>query len=73
MSKLKICFDRNKLSLNFNKTKILFGNCGVNIQEQVQIDGAQIERVHANKFLVVREMRKSVGNHTSNKYNLNII
>lgn len=54
MSKLKICLDRNRLSLNFNKTKILlFGNCGVNIQEQIQIDGAQIEKVHANKFLGV--------------------
>ncbi len=54
MSKLKVWFDRNKLSLNLNKTKMmLFGNYRINIQVQIQVDGMQIERVNENKFLGV--------------------
>lgn len=53
MNKLKIWFDRNKL-LNLNKTTImLFGNCNMNIQVNIQIDGVIIARVHENKFLGV--------------------
>jgi len=47
MNKLKIWFDRNKLSLNLNKTKIIsFGNCNMNIQPNIQIYGVIIDRVH---------------------------
>ncbi len=54
LSKLKVWFDRNKLSLNLNKTKMmLFGNYRINIQVQIQVDGVQIERVNENKFLGV--------------------
>lgn len=39
INKVKIWFDRNKLSLNLNKTKImLFGNYKMNIQVNIQID-----------------------------------
>uniref|UniRef100_A0A3Q3LLQ2 Reverse transcriptase domain-containing protein n=1 Tax=Labrus bergylta TaxID=56723 RepID=A0A3Q3LLQ2_9LABR len=54
MSKLKRWFDNNKLSLNLSKTKImLFGNCNLNNDVNVKIDGVNIERVYVNKFLGV--------------------
>ncbi len=54
LSKIKIWFDKNKLSLNLNKTKImLFGNCKTHNQLQLQIYGVNIERVNENKFLGV--------------------
>ena len=54
LSKIKKWLDKNKLSLNLNKTKImLFGNCKIHNQIQVQIDGVNIERVNENKFLGV--------------------
>ena len=47
MSKLKKWFDNNKLSLNLSKTKImLFGNCNLNNDVNVKIDGVDIERVY---------------------------
>lgn len=52
INKLKIWFDRNKLSLNLIKTKImLYGNCRISEQIQIQVDGVQIERGHERKFL----------------------
>lgn len=52
--KIKKWFDKNKLSLNLSKTKImLFGKNKTNTQIQVQIDGIIIERVFDNKFLGV--------------------
>uniref|UniRef100_A0A3Q3EDH9 Reverse transcriptase domain-containing protein n=1 Tax=Labrus bergylta TaxID=56723 RepID=A0A3Q3EDH9_9LABR len=53
MSKLKRWFDNNKLSLNLSKTKIMFGNCKLNNDVNVKIDGVNIERVYVNKFLGV--------------------
>ncbi len=54
MVKLKLWFDVNKLSLNMNKTKLmLFGNCEINTQVQIIIDGVNIERVYEIKFLGV--------------------
>ena len=54
MSKLKKWFDNNKLSLNLSKTKImLFGNCNLNNDVNVKIDGVDIERVYVYKFLGV--------------------
>lgn len=54
MEKLKRWFDRNKLSLNLDKTKsMLFGNYNTNIQVEVIIDNIVIERVYENKFLGV--------------------
>lgn len=54
MCKMKMWFDRNKLSINLSKTKfILFSNCNKNTQVQIQIDGVGIERVNENKFLGV--------------------
>ena len=47
MSKLKKLFDNDKLSLNLSKTKImLFGNCNLNNDVNVKIDGVDIERVY---------------------------
>ena len=52
MNKLKLWFDRNKLSLNVKKTKImLFGNSRTDTQIKVKIDGVEIERVKEIKFL----------------------
>ncbi len=52
--KFKLWFDRNKLSLNLNKTRImLFGNCRSNTQIQIRLDGVDIERVNEIKFLGV--------------------
>ncbi len=52
MGKLEVWFDKNKLSLNWSKIKIiLFGNCRINTQINIQIDGITIERVTENKFL----------------------
>ncbi len=52
LNKLKTWFDRNKLSLNLNKTKImLFGNCEINTEVKVSTDNVNIERVYENKFL----------------------
>lgn len=52
ISKLKIWFNSNKLSLNLNKSKvILFGNNKINTQINIQIDGVIIERVKEIKFL----------------------
>ena len=54
MCKMKMWFDRNKLSLNLSKTKfMLFGNCNKNTQVHLQIDGVNVERVYENKFLGV--------------------
>ena len=51
---LKIGFDKNKISLNLSKTKImLFGKYKTNTQIQEQIDGFIIERIFENKFLGV--------------------
>ena len=53
ISRLKKWFDRNKLSLNLNKTKIMiFGNCKKSENIEVQIEGVNLERVYENKFLV---------------------
>lgn len=52
--KFKLWFDRKKLSLNLNKTKIiLFGKCSSNTQIQIQFNGVDIERVSEIKFLGV--------------------
>jgi hypothetical protein len=77
INKLKIWFDSNKLSLNLNKTKImLFGNCNMNIQVNIQIDGVIIDRVHENKFLGViiddRISWKSHINHVQSKLSRSI-
>lgn len=54
MNKLKIWFDSNRLSLNLGKTKImLFGNCRMNTQLKINVEGVEIERVHEIKFLGV--------------------
>lgn len=54
ISKLKLWFDVNKLSLNLSKTKLmLFGNRKVDTQVQMTIDDVNIERVYENKFLGV--------------------
>ncbi len=54
MGKLKGWFDRNKLSLNLSKTKIvLFGNYKINAQVHIQVDGVDTERVSESKFLGV--------------------
>lgn len=54
MSKLKVWFDYNKLSLNLSKTKfMLFGKCKRDIGIQISIDGVGIERVSEIKFLGV--------------------
>ena len=45
MNKIKLWFDKNKLSLNLTKTKtMLFGNNRSEEQVQLIIDGVQIER-----------------------------
>ena len=50
--KLKKWFNLNKLSLNVNKTKlILFGENTEDTQINIQLDGANIERVQEIKFL----------------------
>ena len=54
MNKLKLWFDRNRLSLNVKKTKfMLFDNSKTNTQIKVKIDGVEIERVEEIKFLGV--------------------
>ena len=54
MGKLKSWFDKNKLSLNLSKTKVmLFSNSRINIDFNINIDGISIERVNENKFLGV--------------------
>ena len=54
MNKLKQWFDRNKLSLNLNKTKIMFfGNRKIDTQENEMIANMGIERVNQIKFLGV--------------------
>ena len=54
LHKLKQWFDRNKLSLNLSKTKImLFSNSKINTQITMQVDDVEIERVSENKFLGV--------------------
>lgn len=54
MLKLKTWFDKNKLSLNLGKTKLmLFGNHKENKWIQLQIQGVNIEMVKENKFLGV--------------------
>ncbi len=50
---LKHLFSVNKLSLNVNKTKYIFGNRKNNMKVQIMIDNIKIERVCENKFLVV--------------------
>ena len=52
MSKIKTWFDKNKLSLNLSQTKLmLFGNCRMNTEIHININGVEIERVYENKFL----------------------
>lgn len=52
MCNLKKWFDRNKLSLNLNKTKfMLFGNYKTNVQAPIKVDEVDIMRVHEVKFL----------------------
>nr|XP_049577520.1 centrosomal protein of 44 kDa isoform X1 [Syngnathus scovelli]XP_049577521.1 centrosomal protein of 44 kDa isoform X1 [Syngnathus scovelli] len=52
MTKIKMWFDWNKLSLNVSKTKFMvFGKA--NIKIRIEIDGTEIERVQENKFLGV--------------------
>ena len=54
MNKLKLWFDRNRLSLNVTKTKfVLFDNSRSNTQIKIKIDGVEIERVKEIKFLGV--------------------
>ena len=54
MGKLKIWFDRNKLSLNLSKTKtMLFGNHKSDQQVKIKINGVEIENVTEFKFLGV--------------------
>lgn len=54
MNKLKRWFDRNKLSLNLSKTKIMFfGNHKIKANSTVKIDNVNIERVYEIKFLGV--------------------
>ena len=54
MIKLKQWFDRNKLSLNLNKTKIMFfGHRKIDTLVTVRIDNVNIERVEQIKFLGV--------------------
>ena len=54
MSKLKVWFDSNKLSLNLVKTKfMLFGNCKRDTEACISIEGVNIERVFEIKFLGV--------------------
>ena len=54
LSKLKGWFDKNKLSLNLAKTKLmLFSNHKIDNQVNIQLDGVEIERVSENKFLGV--------------------
>lgn len=72
MCKIKKWFNRNKLSLNLSKTKIiLFGNSLRNAQVQIHVDGVEIERVLEHKFLGViiddKLNWKSHINHIHNK------
>ena len=54
MSKLKLWLDRNKLSLNLSKTRmILFGNHRTNMKLEILVDEINIERVNEIKFLGV--------------------
>lgn len=53
MCKVKSWFDRNKLPLNFNKTKTMLFGYGKNSQVQILIDGVQIESINEIKFLGV--------------------
>uniref|UniRef100_A0A8C6M4T9 Reverse transcriptase domain-containing protein n=1 Tax=Nothobranchius furzeri TaxID=105023 RepID=A0A8C6M4T9_NOTFU len=51
---LKTWFDRNKLSLNLNKTKfMLFGNHKKDINIEICVDNVYLERVNTIKFLGV--------------------
>ena len=77
LCKLKKWFDRNKLSLNLNKTKfMLLGNCKRNTQALIQGDRVDIVRVHENKYLgvIVDEKMtwKSHIKHVQNKPSLSI-
>ena len=54
LSKLKSWFNRNKLSLNLEKTKfMLLGNQKKNIKAELMIDNVMVERVYEIKFLGV--------------------
>ena len=54
MDKYKLWFDRNKLSLNLNKTKFMvFGNRQIPADIQLIVNHNVIERVYENKFLGV--------------------
>ncbi len=54
INKLKQWFDKNKLSINFKKTKMmLFGNWKTDIQLQIKIDNINIERMYETEFLGV--------------------
>lgn len=51
MSKSKNWFDLNKISLNFNQTKLmLFGNHKVNTQVKVMINNINIECIKTDKI-----------------------
>lgn len=50
--KLKTWMDMNKLSLNLNKTKVMFfGNCNVHLESVINIDGVDLDTVSEIKFL----------------------
>lgn len=54
MGKVKKWFDKNKLCLNWEKTKyMIFGNCKKNENVRIAIEGNEIERVNEIKFLGV--------------------
>uniref|UniRef100_A0A672FS48 Reverse transcriptase domain-containing protein n=1 Tax=Salarias fasciatus TaxID=181472 RepID=A0A672FS48_SALFA len=67
LSKLKSWFNRNKLSLNSEKTKfMLFGNQKNNIKVKLMIDNVLVERVYDNKFLgVILDHKLCWKNHTT--------
>ena len=54
MSRMKIWFDENKLTLNLSKTKfIIFGNRLTDTDKKLMINGIELERVSEIKFLGV--------------------
>ena len=71
MCKLKNWFDRNKLSLHLNKTKLmLFGNYKISTQALIQVDGVNIERVHENTFLgIILDEKITWKSHTKHIQN----
>lgn len=54
VSRMKIWFDENKLTLNLSKTKfIIFGNRSTDTDKKLMINGIELERVSEIKFLGV--------------------